>query len=86
MGDEDVRSWHTLYKAALAEKDVQKLSLRIQEARRAVVLRSRELFFSASPDSDDEAEAIEAAMYGLNALESCVKLKTKDRRRFPRVD
>lgn len=83
MGDETFRSWQALYKAALAETDMQKLPSRIQEARRAVVLRSRELF-TVLPDHDDEAEAIEAARYGLNALESCVKLKTGDRRRMPR--
>ena len=83
MGDETFRSWQALYKAALAETDMQKLPARIQEARRAVVLRSRELF-TVSSDHGDEAEAIEAATYGLNALQSCLKLKTGDRRRMPR--
>ena len=84
MGDETLRSWHALYKAALFETDMQKLSLRIQKARRAVLLRSRELL-SDPQNGDGEAEALEAAMYGLNALESCVKLRTKDRRRVPRT-
>lgn len=83
MGDEAFRSWQALYKAALAETDMQKLPSRIQEARRAVVLQSRVLFTVSSHD-DVEVEAIEDAMYGLNALENCVKLKTGDRRRMPR--
>ena len=81
MGDESFRSWRTMYAAALAETDYAKLPLRVREARRAVVLRLREIS-SVSPHH--EAEGIEAAMYGLNALESCVKLKTGDRRRLPR--
>ena len=79
-----VRSWRTLYKAALAETDLQKLPLRIEEARRALILRSRELF-STSPDYDAESEAVDNAMYALKALENCLKLKTQDRRRTTRV-
>jgi hypothetical protein len=81
---ETLRGWRTLYKAALAETDVQKLPLRIEEARRALILRSRELF-STSPNYDAESEAIEDAMYALKALEDCLKLNTKDRRRTSRV-
>jgi hypothetical protein len=73
-----------LYKAALTETDVQKLPTRIEEARRALVARSRELF-STSPNYGGESEAIEDAMYALKALENCMRLKTKDRRRRPRV-
>ena len=76
--------WRTLYKAAVTEPDVQKLPMRIEEARRALALRSRELF-STSPDYDGESEAIEDAMYALKALDNCMRLKTKDRRRTPRV-
>ena len=83
MDNEPFRSWQELYKAALAETDMQELPARIREARRAVVSRFREMF-SASPHHHDEVEAIEAAIYGLNALESCMKLKTGDRRRMPR--
>ena len=81
---ETLRPWRTLYKAALAEKDVQMLPSRIDEVRKALILRSRELF-STSADYDSESEAIEDAMYALNALENCLKLKTKDRRRTSRV-
>lgn len=80
---ETLREWRTLYKAALTETDVQKLPLRIEEARRALISRSRELF-STSPNYDGEREAIEDAMYALKALEDCWKLNTKDRRRTSR--
>lgn len=79
-----LRSWHELYKAALFEADPSKMPSRIEEARKALVLRSRELF-AASPSYDGETEAIETALYALQALENCLQLKTKDRRRAPRV-
>jgi hypothetical protein len=78
-----LRSWHELYKAALFETETSKVQLRIEEARRALVLRSRELF-AASCSCDGETEAIENALYALQALENCLRLKTKDRRRAPR--
>jgi hypothetical protein len=76
---ETLRSWRGLYKAALFETDRSKLPSRIEEARRALALRSRELFAS-SPNCDGEVEAIENALYALHALENCMKLNTKDRR------
>jgi len=76
-------SWRELYKAALFETETSKLQLRIEEAHRALALRSRELF-AASSSSDGETEEIENAHYALLALENCLKLKTKDRRRAPR--
>ena len=82
--DEALRSWHGLYIAALCETDASKLPLRIEEARRALASRSRELF-ATSPNCDGEVEAIEDALYALHALESCMKLHTKDRRHAPRA-
>ena len=41
---ETLRNWRGLYKAALFETEESKLRLRIEEARRALVFRSRELF------------------------------------------
>jgi hypothetical protein len=58
---ETLRSWCGLYRAALFETDASKLPLRIEEARRALVFRSRELF-AASPCDDGETEAIENAL------------------------
>ena len=81
---ETLRSWRGLYKAALFETDASKLPLRIEEARRALVFRSRELF-ATSPNYDGEVEAIEDALYALLALENCMKLDTKDRRHAPRA-
>ena len=76
-------SWRELYKAALFETEPSKLELRIDEARRALALRSRELF-AASSTPGGETDAIENALYALQALENCLKLKTRDRRRAPR--
>jgi hypothetical protein len=81
---EGLRSWRELYNAALFETDASKLPLRIEEARRALVFRSRELF-ATSPNYDGEVEAIEDALYALHALENCVKSHTKDRRHAPRA-
>ncbi len=84
VGEESFQSWRKLYKAALAETDVQKLPLRIEEARSALLLRSRELV-SRPPNFDGEREAIDDAMYSLRALEHCLRLNTKDRRRTTRI-
>jgi hypothetical protein len=81
---ETLRSWRGLYKAALFETDASRLPLRMEEARRALVFRSRELF-ATSPNYDGEVEAIEDALYALHALENCMKLDTKDRRHAPRA-
>lgn len=81
---ETLRGWHGLYKAALFETEASKLPLRIEEARRALVSRSRELF-PTSPNYDGELEAIEDALYALRALENCMKLDTKDRRHAARA-
>ena len=76
---EGLRSRRGLYRAALFETDESKLPLRIEEARRALIFRSRELFAN-SPNYDGEVEAVEDALYALHALESCMKSYTKDRR------
>ncbi len=81
---EPLRSWRGLYKAALFETDESKLPLRIEEARRALIFRSRELF-ATSPNYDGEVEAVEDAPYVIHALENCMKLETKDRRHAPRA-
>jgi hypothetical protein len=81
---EVLRDWHELYRAALFETDMSKLTARIEEARKALILRSRELF-ATSPNYDGETEAIENALYALQALESCLRSNTKDRRRAARA-
>lgn len=86
MGEiaETIRDWRELYKAALSETDTSKVPSRIEEARKALIFRSRELF-KTSPNYDGEAEAIDDALYALQALENCLKSNTKDRRRSPRT-
>ena len=81
---EALRNWRKLYDAALFETDTSKISSRIEEARKALVFRSRELF-ETSPNYDGETEAIENALYALQALESCLRSNTKDRRRALRT-
>ena len=76
--------WHALYRAALFETDASKLPSRIEEARKALALRSRELFAN-SPVNDEETEGMENALYALQALESCLLSQTKDRRRAARA-
>jgi hypothetical protein len=65
----DSRYWRQLYRAALFEIDKSKLSERIAEAERAVVLRARELF-QAADDNGEEVEALDDVMYALHALRS----------------
>ena len=86
MGEtaETLRNWRGLYKAALFETDTSKLAWRIEEARKALIFRSRELF-ETSPNYDGETEEIENALYALQALENCLRSNTRDRRRAPRA-
>jgi len=71
--------WHELYRAALFEADASKLPSRIEEARKSLALRSRELF-AYSGHNQGETEDMENALYALQALENCLRSKTKDRR------
>ena len=81
---EALRNWRGLYRAALFETDTSKLPSRIEEARKALIFRSRELF-EASANHDDETEAIQNALYALQALENSLRSNTKDRRHAPRA-
>ena len=63
----DGKGWRSLYVAALFESDTVKLPERIAEAEQALVLRARELFH-ATGDNIEEEEALDNAMYSLNAL------------------
>jgi hypothetical protein len=64
-----VAYWHQLYRAALFETDERELPARIAEAERAIAQRAQELFHS-STDSIEEDEALEDALYGLQALQN----------------
>ena len=86
MGEpEDIPNWHGLYKAVLFESDANKLPTRIEEARRALMGRVRELT-ERPPNYDGETHSIEDALYVLHAMESTLKWKTKDRRRAVRAE
>jgi hypothetical protein len=65
----NVKSWRELYVAALFESDSARITDRIAEAERALVIRARELFHE-SGDNIEEAEALDNAMYSLNALKN----------------
>jgi hypothetical protein len=70
-----VQDWRELYIAALFETDELKLSSRIAEAERALILRARELFV-ISDNNSEEGKAVDKGLYALRALRNCLKLKT----------
>ena len=61
--------WRNLYIAALFERDATNLPDRIATAEAALVHRARELFYSPG-DHIEEEEALDDAMYALQALRS----------------
>lgn len=61
--------WRNLYVAALFESDPSVLPERIAKAEAALVRRARELFY-APGDHIEEEEALDDAMYALQALRS----------------
>lgn len=70
-----VQDWRELYIAALFETDELKISSRIAEAERALILRARELFV-ISDNNSEEGKAVDKGLYALRALRNCLKLKT----------
>lgn len=72
-------NWGELYNAALFEVDDERLSLCIAEAERALLHREQELFATSSSDPD-EPEALSDALYALQALRSCLELRTRSTR------
>ena len=67
------KNWKDLYVAALFESDTQQVHSRIEDAEGAIRGRARELFHAAG-DNVDEAEALDDALYALNALRSCLAI------------
>ena len=59
--------WQDLYRAAIFEPNSQEVPKRIADAERALVVRARELFGSKE-DNIEEEQALDDAMYALNAL------------------
>jgi len=64
-------SWRALYVAALFETDEERMVQRIDEAKKALVMRARELFQTAE-DHLQEQSAIEETLQSLCVLEQCV--------------
>lgn len=65
------RGWHSLYQAALFERDRAKIPQRIDLAEQAILARVKELFV-ANNDHIDEDQVLDDALYALRALRNCV--------------
>jgi hypothetical protein len=68
------QNWREFYNTALFESDVNKVSERIAVARQAIIVRARELF-SAGADTIEEDQALDDALYALQALQGCLKFR-----------
>jgi hypothetical protein len=81
LGPPHERVWVQLYKAALFELDGNEVLDRIVEAEKALVTRARELLDSAG-DNIEEEQAVDDAMYALNALRSALKCRANVKNTF----
>jgi hypothetical protein len=70
------RVWPQLYKAALFGWTPTKFQTELLKPKRALVSRARELFHSAG-DNIEEEQAVNDAMYALNALRSALRGRPK---------
>lgn len=70
------QNWRAVYRTALFEPDERRLPSRIAEAERALCLRERELFATASDDIEEQ-QAVCDAFYALKALRNCLDLRTR---------
>lgn len=75
MSVNQVNTWKSLYLAAVLEGDRSQLPRRIAEARTAILQQGRTLFHSPT-DCWDERQALDRALYSLNALSSCLRVET----------
>ena len=64
-------SWHSLYQAALFEKDRESIPARIAEAEKAILDRIKELL-GVDSDHIEENQILDDALYALRALRNCV--------------
>lgn len=64
----DLNRWKTLYRAAILETDKQLLPQRVSEAEEAVKARGREMFYGTGTPEEQEAGALEDALYTLRAF------------------
>ncbi|HZP61980.1 MAG TPA: hypothetical protein VFB28_01090 [Terriglobales bacterium] len=67
---QEPKNWRELYVGALFESDRSKLVARIAEARAAIVSRARDLFLDPA-DHIEEGQALDDALYALDALAHC---------------
>jgi hypothetical protein len=65
-------SWRELYRAAIFESDATKISVRILQAERVLVLRERELFLTSH--NEGELNEVNAALQKLETLRGCLKM------------
>jgi hypothetical protein len=65
------KAWSELYRAALFEIDKGKREQRIDDARRALLWRARELFYADKEDFE-ERQAVNAAIYALHVFQSSI--------------
>ena len=77
----DSRVWKELYRAAVFELDETKLPERIARAEKALALRARDLFHMGG-DNIEEGQALDDAMYALNALRSALKCRANVKNTF----
>ena len=76
------KNWRTLYRDAVCEVDSTKIPDRIGNAKKAIVLRARELFQNTGSNLAEE-QALDAAMGYLQALRSTLKRRPMNERSIP---
>jgi hypothetical protein len=74
MSMNHANSWKSLYLAAVLEGDRNVLPRRIARARAAILQQGRALFHSPN-DCREERQALDRALYSLNALTSCLQIE-----------
>ena len=61
------RCWSELYRQAIFESDGERLQARIEEASDAIRRRSRELWYTSSPETRERRD-LDSALYFLGLL------------------
>ena len=64
----DARGWQVLYRAALFNPDKREVAKRLADAEEAIVERMRQLSRETGADAEGEREALDDALYALEAL------------------
>jgi len=75
----ETSNWRQLYIGALFESDRTKMARRMVEARAAIVSRARDLFHDPG-DRLEEAQALDDALYALDALAPATRQERKESR------